>query len=83
MEREYTQELLEELMQWAEERLVKKDLPKGSYQFTRTDKILDCEFYVKKAISMMKSNWRNPFFRPIVDDFCAFKEHIEGLEKQS
>ena len=76
MEEKITKEFVDELMKWGEERLAKKDLPKEPVKMNISHSITNCEVYVDSMMHTLSRHWENPLFRPMLDEFCEFRERI-------
>lgn len=82
MERKYTEEDIKELIQWGEERLSKKDYPKGTFKLSKSHKIPNCEKYIDAMVNTIKYNWKNIYFTPLIDEFIEFRKMVEELAQE-
>lgn len=71
-----------ELTQWGEERLAQKDYPKGEFQLNKSHKIPDCSIYIDAMVNTIRTNWKNLYFTPLIDEFIEFRKTIENMQKQ-
>lgn len=77
MEQTVNKELIESLLAWSQERLDKKDYPKGPLHIGLGRVIPDCGFYISCIMQTLKKQGENPTFIPVVEDYCHFRQLVD------
>lgn len=83
MATKHTEEEINELLEWAKERLDKKDYPKEPVRLSAAHLIPNCGTYIDAMLCTLSKHQQNTTFIPMIDDFCKFRDKLEQIRNEA
>lgn len=77
MGKKYSEEVIQELLDWVKERLEKKDYFTEVVRLDVSTQIFNSAAFLQAMLTTVQFNWKNPIFYPLIDKLCLYKDMWE------